>query len=107
MEENKRESFEILEEGFVNTGKDITKICVKEGTKAIGEFALYGFSNLKEIVLPSSLEDIREKAFWGCYSLQKIVIPDNVEHIGFSAFAKLSIKFSIPVTGPLIYTFSI
>lgn len=46
------------------------KIEVKEGTKIIGSFA-FRAPNVKEIVLPDSVETIQMHAFGNCKNLQK------------------------------------
>ena len=56
------------------------KIEVKEGTKIIGSFA-FRAPNVKEIVLPDSVETIQMHAFGNCKNLQKVVFGKGVKRI--------------------------
>ena len=53
----------------------------------ISDGAFSRCSNLKSIILPSSIEYIGEHAFFGCSSLKEIVIPKSVTHISEVAFS--------------------
>ena len=44
------------------------------------------FNNLKELILPESLNIIGDMAFSNCSNLKKIYIPNNVIHISNTAF---------------------
>lgn len=54
--------------------------------KTIGEEA-FDCPNLKEIILPSSLQTIEYHAFFECHELEKVFIPIGVTEIGSRAFA--------------------
>lgn len=56
------------------------KIEVKEGTKVIGSFA-FRTPNVKEIVLPDSVEVVQTHAFENCRNLQKIVFGKGIKRI--------------------------
>lgn len=56
------------------------KIEVKEGTKIIGSFA-FRTPNVKEIVLPDSVEVIQMHAFGNCQNLQKVVFGKGIKRI--------------------------
>ncbi len=64
---------------------DITKIILPEGVKVIGYDSFYKMTNLKEIVLPSTLERIAEGAFAGS-GITSINIPESVTMINSGAF---------------------
>ena len=63
-----------------------TKIHIKEGTKAINDWALSGCSGLTSIIIPESVKRIGNYAFKGCYGLTSITIPNSVKSIGAYAF---------------------
>jgi len=48
-------------------------------------------TNIKSIVLPSTIENIDDMAFQGC-SLESIIIPEAVKNIGIAAFAHTKIS---------------
>lgn len=66
---------------------DITKIIISEGIKEIGYDSFYKMTNLKEVVLPSTLEVIEAGAFAGS-GITSIDIPKSVTMINSSAFSR-------------------
>ncbi|MBR5321471.1 MAG: leucine-rich repeat protein [Clostridia bacterium] len=66
---------------------DITKIIVSEGIKLIGYDSFYGMTNLKEVVLPSTLERIADGAF-AKSGITSISIPEGVTMINGDAFCQ-------------------
>ena len=56
------------------------KIEIKEGTKIIGSFA-FRAPNVKEVVLPDSVEVIQMHAFGNCENLQKVVFGKGIKRI--------------------------
>lgn len=72
-------------------GSFVNKIVFEEGTKNIIGWFLYNVTQIKEIVIPSSLINIGEYAFEYCTSLTQIVIPDSITNIGQYAFASTSL----------------
>ena len=77
----------------------ITTVIVSEGIHAVGQMAFYGMTNLKTVVLGSSVEEIRdyafknsgltsinlenvdfirEGAFYGCSGLENVTFAENV-----------------------------
>ena len=82
-------------------GKCPKNVVIKKGTKGIA-CAAFKCTKLKEITIPSSVDNIEDWAFFECKNLKKIVIPKGVKNIGYSAFyecAKLkSIKIPNSVT---------
>ncbi len=55
-------------------------------TAEIGERAFYGCSDLRTLVLPSSLRRIEDSTFASCYVAETIDIPSGVIYIGDRAF---------------------
>ncbi len=53
----------------------------------VGTYAFFSCSNLKTIVIPSTVTVIGDAAFMMCESLERIVIPESVKEIGENAFA--------------------
>ena len=64
----------------------ISKIRLAEGCKTIGECA-FGFSSLKEIILPGSLVAVGSCAFSGLINLRSITIPEGTVSLGSMVFA--------------------
>lgn len=59
---------------------------VKDGVKAICDYAFQGLVYLRDVVLPASVVDLGEGAFASCHKLFKITMP-GVEFIGKECFA--------------------
>lgn len=66
----------------------------------IGEKAFYYNTNLKKVIIPSSVERIMEEAFSGCSNLKEVQIAPNVYSIWNRAFAdcKNIIELKLPNT---------
>lgn len=71
---------------YVSYKDTITTVIIEEGVLSVGNSAFSGFSKLKYVTLPESLEYIDINAFSYCYNLFKINIPDSVYYIGNKAF---------------------
>ena len=87
----------------------IVKVVIEEGVNAVGQMAFYELPNLKEVVLPESIDEvrnytfkntpslttinlevveaIREGAFYGCSGLEDLTFAEGVVIEGF-AFSK-------------------
>lgn len=63
---------------------DLTKL---SGLRIINDNAFKGQTNIKNVVIPSSVTSIGASAFSGCTTLKNIVIPSSVTTIGASAFS--------------------
>ncbi len=74
--------------GWYKDRKSIGTIIVSEGITSLGDYAFYGCSNVKEVKLPSTLNDLGRISFAQCSSLKKIDIPDLVTVIPYAAFAE-------------------
>ena len=59
---------------------------VREGTKAILDFAFSQQSNIQSVVLPSSVTSVHLQAFANCANLETIVLPDSLSVIDDEAF---------------------
>lgn len=68
------------------TKLDISYISINE----LKPYIFAGFSEVTEVLLPSSLKTISNQAFWGCSGITKIVIPRSVGHIYSCAFEDCS-----------------
>lgn len=73
--------------------KELINYKVKEGTLFICDDAFDCCDNLKEIIIPDSVQAIGKNAFWGCSSLLNIELPRHLDVIQartFSGCRKLS-----------------
>lgn len=67
----------------------LEKVVFGEGMKHIGNYTFAstaGNKALKEVTLPSTLEEIGAYTFFGCIALESISVPESVRYIGESAF---------------------
>ncbi len=76
-------------------GYDITSIADK---------AFYGYTNLKSIEIPSTVENIHSSAFEGCISLKTVTIPDDCAllSIGEKAFSGCQSLTSFTIPGSVV-----
>ena len=70
---------------FCLNGEKVVSVAVPQGVTVL-EYTFYGFKDLIQVTLPSSMTRIGEQAFRGCSSLVSITIPDSVTSIGDQAF---------------------
>lgn len=73
----------------------VTKVVVEDGVTSLSNSAFACFSNLSEVVLPSTLLKIGSKAFAHCKNLEEINLPESVEVIGNEAFYKCTALTSV------------
>ena len=64
---------------------------LNEGLKIIGE-AAFGYSAIKSITLPSTLEKLCKEAFYGCKKLKTVVLNDGLKEIEEFAFWGTALK---------------
>ena len=69
---------------------------IKEGVKVIGEYA-FSNCNIKELDLPSSLEQIGAYAFSGCRQLTNVNMKDGIIRIGEASFYSCDKLISINI----------
>lgn len=68
---------------------------------AVSDGLFTGDENLKEVVLPESIDEIGNDAFAGCVNLQSVTIPDSIRTIGDGAFSGCSSLTSADLGGML------
>lgn len=66
---------------------NLKNVTLPSGIQQIGDWAFTGCYALEEIDLPSGLEQIGENAFEGCYNLAEIDLPSSLTQIGAAAFS--------------------
>ena len=80
----------------------LAHVKVLEGCTALNDYAFFECLNLKEIVLPQTLESIGVRAFYGCEKLWSVAIPDAVHTVREAAFfgcdGLLSVDFGAGLT---------
>lgn len=74
---------------FAHSG--LETVTISEGVETIAASAFFG-TNLKEVVLPSSIREIEMSAFQKCESLEKAVLNNGLQHISTYAFSDTSLK---------------
>lgn len=62
----------------------VVEAVIPEGITRIGEGVFKNYTNLKNVVLPSTLREIETGAFENCISLQRLVLPKGVVFLGDS-----------------------
>ncbi len=63
---------------------------IPEGVRRIATGCFYKTWGIKEITLPSTLEEIGDMAFFKCQEVQMIVLPDGLKKIGDDSFSYCS-----------------
>ncbi|MBR3358600.1 MAG: leucine-rich repeat domain-containing protein [Solobacterium sp.] len=71
--------------------KNVVKLIIPEGVEEIQRCA-FCYSDLEEIVLPSTLKIIGERAFQRCRNLKSITIPDGVTKIARGVFTESGLE---------------
>ncbi len=65
---------------------NVTSVTIPATVTAIGDHAFRNCSGLAAVRLPAGLETIGDYAFNGCAGLSRVAIPDAVTDVGFLAF---------------------
>ena len=68
--------------------KNLKDIIIPDSVESIGESAFKDCSSLENVRLPQKLLKIDREAFSGCSNLTDLVLPDSLEKIGGLAFWK-------------------
>ena len=63
-----------------------TSIVIKDGTKAIADYAFYECTFTKSIEIPNTVTKIGRSAFESCRALEKLTLPESLTEIGAYAF---------------------
>lgn len=68
---------------YANINKNnIKHVIIEEGVTSLGSSIFYGFSQVEDVKLPTSLKNIGYGAFEKCDSLKELTIPEGVTNIG-------------------------
>lgn len=80
--------------------EEVEHISFPSGLTSIGDYAFYGFKNLKELSIPSTVKTIGNGTFSVCTSLKEITLPNGVRDLGGWVFASCTSleKITIPST---------
>ena len=70
---------------FYPEGKFYDNYQIPDGVECLGEGAFRKNIILKKVVIPESVTEIQDMCFWNCTNLREIVIPKTVQIIGDNA----------------------
>ena len=85
--------FDYLKETGKAGGDDETgpeTYTIPEGVRRVATGCFYKARDIKEIALPSTLEEIGDMAFFKCQELKLLVLPDGLREIGNDSFSYCS-----------------
>ncbi len=94
----------VMADAVFRNCKELEKIVLPEGIKAISLLAFRDCEKLAEAVLPTTLKNIGAYAFTGCIALKSVVIPEGTEELGKYSFngsgvTSVEIPASVKVIG--------
>ena len=72
---------------YISKSSTLKKVVLPEGMMKIREKQYEYYTNLEEVVIPSTIETIEPNAFANCKKMKKIVLPDGLKKIDEFAFA--------------------
>lgn len=75
----------VADHAFANT-EDVKNIVLPDTIESIGEGAFANCALLEEINIPKGVTEIGDRAFEGCTSLQEVVIPSTVTSLNAGTF---------------------
>lgn len=75
--------------------EEVLHISFPKGLTSVGDYAFYGFKNLREIDLPSTVRSIGNGSFSVCESLTSVTLPKGVTDLGGWVFASCTSLSSI------------
>ena len=70
--------------------RNLKEVVIPDSVNNIGEAAFMDCISLKNVTIPDSVNNIGEVAFMGCESLKTVTIPESVKVIGREALGYLS-----------------
>ena len=82
---------------FYINDQEIKDLVIPNTVDSIHDYAFEGCSSLTSITIPNSVTSIGDDAFHNCQSLTSITIPNSVTSIGSSAFSGCSSLTSITI----------
>ena len=82
---------------FYINDQEVKDLVIPNTVDRIHNYAFYGCSSLISITIPNSVTSIGEEAFYGCSRLTSITIPNSVASIGSSAFSYCSRLTSVTI----------
>ena len=81
--------------------KTVTTLVIRDGTTAIADNALSGYTSLTGITIPNSITAIGYRAFYNCKGLTSITLPKSVTEIESNAFENCSALTGVYYEGTL------
>lgn len=81
---------------YVN-GEEVKEIIVPNTIETIRSFSFSGFKGLTSITISNSVKIIERSAFEGCCNLESVTMPNNLTSIGWNAFRNCSKLKSINI----------
>ena len=81
--------------------KTVTTLVIRDGTTAIADNALSGYTSLTSITIPNSVTAIGYRAFYNCKGLTSITLPKSVIEIESNAFENCSALTGVYYEGTL------
>ena len=92
--DNRKMMFTTIEEGCFLENEIIKEVVIPEGIKQINNGAFMGSASLEKVNIPNTVEKIDHFVFNGT-NLKEVVIPSSVTEVGFMAFYSNNIDFTI------------
>jgi hypothetical protein len=92
--DNKKVMFEIIEQGCFLENEIIKEVVIPEGIKQINNGAFMGATSLEKVNIPNTVEKIDHFVFNNT-NLKEVVIPSSVTEVGVMAFCSNNIDFTI------------
>ena len=78
-------------------GDEIKDLVIPNSVNSISKYAFWGCKGLTSVTIPNSVESIGNYAFSGCSGLTSVTIGNSVESIGSSAFSGCSGLTSVTI----------
>ena len=82
---------------FYINDQEIKDLIIPNSVDSIHGYAFYGCSSLTSITIPNSVTSIGYNAFSDCSSLTSVTIPNSVTSIGYNAFSDCSSLTSVTI----------